>query len=303
MTVFGDGSQTRSFCYVSDLVDGLYRLAMSDERYPVNVGNPLEMTIREFAEQIQKLFGGTSSIEYRPLPEDDPKRRRPDITKAKTLLGWEPKVVVRRRPPGNDRVLQTGASSTGIKLVFSAIVAHYAENFRSPIASAGLCCISGSSARAGEVRLIGGQSPEAGGFSNSKVMDHLFYLTDVYGPRLTNSPGYMQAADWAVKRLKGYGLKNAHLEKWGPFGQSWTYTKFAAHMTAPQYQPLIGFPLAWTPGTNGPVSGEPVLAVMTRDTKLDKYKGKLKGKIVMIDLAARYRRRTKPCRAVIARPT
>ena len=92
MTVFGDGSQTRSFCYVSDLVDGLYRLAMSEERYPVNVGNPNEMTIREFAEHIQKLFGGSSRIEFRPLPEDDPKRRRPDITKAKQILGWEPKV-------------------------------------------------------------------------------------------------------------------------------------------------------------------------------------------------------------------
>ena len=120
-------------------------------------------------------------------------------------------------------------------------------------------------------------------FQDSKVMDDLFYLTDVYGPRLTNSPGYMQAAEWAVKRLKEYGLQNAHLEKWGPFGQSWTYTKFAAHMTAPQYSPLIGFPLAWTPGTNGPVSGEPILAVMTRDANYEKYKGKLKGKIVMID--------------------
>lgn len=92
LTVFGDGSQTRSFCYVTDLVDGLYRLMLSDERYPVNLGNPLEMTIKEFAEHIRDAFGSNSPIEYRPLPEDDPKRRRPDITKARQILSWEPKV-------------------------------------------------------------------------------------------------------------------------------------------------------------------------------------------------------------------
>ncbi|MCC6590114.1 MAG: SDR family oxidoreductase [Bryobacterales bacterium] len=91
-TVFGSGSQTRSFCYVSDLVDGLCRLAMSDERYPVNLGNPLEMTILEFAEHIKAVSGSSAPIEFRPLPEDDPKRRKPDISKAKALLGWEPKV-------------------------------------------------------------------------------------------------------------------------------------------------------------------------------------------------------------------
>ncbi len=94
ITVFGDGSQTRSFCYVSDLVDGLYRLMLSDERYPVNLGNPEEMTIREFAERIQRLTGSASGIEYKPLPEDDPKRRRPDISKARRVLGWEPKVAL-----------------------------------------------------------------------------------------------------------------------------------------------------------------------------------------------------------------
>jgi dTDP-glucose 4,6-dehydratase len=92
MTIFGDGSQTRSFCYVSDLVDGLYRLMQSDERYPVNLGNPIELTIREFAERIRELTGAKSEIVYQPLPEDDPKQRRPDIGKAKRLLGWEPKV-------------------------------------------------------------------------------------------------------------------------------------------------------------------------------------------------------------------
>jgi dTDP-glucose 4,6-dehydratase len=92
MTVFGTGSQTRSFCYVSDLVDGLYRLMQSDERYPVNLGNPREMTILEFAEHIRAMTGAKSEIVFEPLPEDDPKQRRPDITKAKSVLGWEPRV-------------------------------------------------------------------------------------------------------------------------------------------------------------------------------------------------------------------
>jgi dTDP-glucose 4,6-dehydratase len=92
LTVFGDGSQTRSFCYVSDLVDGLWRLCQSEERYPVNLGNPHEMTILEFASRIIALTGSRSQIEFRPLPEDDPKVRRPDITKARTILGWEPRV-------------------------------------------------------------------------------------------------------------------------------------------------------------------------------------------------------------------
>jgi len=92
VTIFGDGSQTRSFCFVGDLVDGLYRLMFSDEHHPVNLGNPCEMTIREFAEHVCRLTGATCALEHRPLPEDDPKRRRPDITKARTLLGWEPKV-------------------------------------------------------------------------------------------------------------------------------------------------------------------------------------------------------------------
>jgi dTDP-glucose 4,6-dehydratase len=92
MTIFGDGSQTRSFCYVTDLVRGLYLLSKSDERYPVNLGNPREMTILEFAEQIQKLMGTDARLKFEPLPEDDPKRRRPDIGKAKRILGWEPLV-------------------------------------------------------------------------------------------------------------------------------------------------------------------------------------------------------------------
>jgi dTDP-glucose 4,6-dehydratase len=92
MTVFGDGSQTRSFCYVSDLVDGLYRLMQSDERYPVNLGNPEEMTILEFAEHIRRLTSSKSGILHEPLPQDDPKQRKPDIGKARRILGWEPRV-------------------------------------------------------------------------------------------------------------------------------------------------------------------------------------------------------------------
>ena len=94
LTVFGTGSQTRSFCYVSDLVRGLFLLSQSDERYPVNLGNPREMTILEFADCIQKVSGATAPIDYKPLPEDDPKRRQPDISKAKAVLGWAPTVTL-----------------------------------------------------------------------------------------------------------------------------------------------------------------------------------------------------------------
>ncbi len=92
LTVFGEGQQTRSFCYVSDLVDGIYRLSQSDFHEPVNIGNPTEFTIFEFAKLIVKLTGSNSQIAYEPLPVDDPKQRRPNITRAKELLGWEPKV-------------------------------------------------------------------------------------------------------------------------------------------------------------------------------------------------------------------
>jgi len=92
VTVFGDGTQTRSFCYVSDLVDGILRLMASATNDPVNIGNPHEVTIEEIARTIIRLVGSTSRVVYRPLPVDDPKQRRPDITRARTLLGWEPKV-------------------------------------------------------------------------------------------------------------------------------------------------------------------------------------------------------------------
>lgn len=92
LTVFGDGSQTRSFCYVDDLVEGIYRLLLSDYPYPVNIGNPAEITIKEFADEIIKLTRTTQQVIYKPLPTDDPKQRQPDITRAKAILGWEPTV-------------------------------------------------------------------------------------------------------------------------------------------------------------------------------------------------------------------
>ena len=95
VTVFGDGTQTRSFTYITDLVDGIIRLMLSKENDPVNIGNPREMTIREIADTIIRMTNSTSRVIYKPLPTDDPKQRRPDITRARTLLEWEPKVQLR----------------------------------------------------------------------------------------------------------------------------------------------------------------------------------------------------------------
>jgi dTDP-glucose 4,6-dehydratase len=95
LTIYGDGSQTRSFCYVSDLIDGIMRLGASEEAFPVNIGNPGEFTILECAKMVQEVTGSTSVLRFMPLPQDDPKQRRPDINKATKLLGWEPKVALR----------------------------------------------------------------------------------------------------------------------------------------------------------------------------------------------------------------
>ena len=92
ITIFGDGSQTRSFCYVDDLVEGIWRLLNSDENMPTNIGNPSEMTILQFAEKVRELTGSTSELVFKELPQDDPKVRQPDITKARRVLGWEPKI-------------------------------------------------------------------------------------------------------------------------------------------------------------------------------------------------------------------
>jgi dTDP-glucose 4,6-dehydratase len=96
LTIYGDGSQTRSFCYVSDLIDGILRLSRSHEHLPVNIGNPDEWTILECAREILAVTGAATEILFKPLPQDDPTRRRPDITRAKELLGWEPKIKLRQ---------------------------------------------------------------------------------------------------------------------------------------------------------------------------------------------------------------
>jgi hypothetical protein len=116
---------------------------------------------------------------------------------------------------------------------------------------------------------------------NSKVMDHLFYLTDVNGPRLTNSPGYFKAANWIVAQMQSLGI-DARLESWGPFGRGWEFTHFSAQMIEPAPAPLIGVPLAWTPGTSGAVTGEAAIAVIANDADIERYRGTLKDKIVFL---------------------
>jgi carboxypeptidase Q len=133
-------------------------------------------------------------------------------------------------------------------------------------------------------------------FQNSKVMDHLFWITDVYGPRLTGSPGFTTAANWVVKRLKSYGIDDAATQTWGKFGRSWRLTKFSISLQEPEYAPLIGFPLAWSADTKGPITAEPVFAPVKisdrldrakTDAELQKYfedqKGRLRGKIVLLN--------------------
>jgi len=131
-------------------------------------------------------------------------------------------------------------------------------------------------------------------FQNSKVMENAFYLTDVYGPRLTGSPGLKAAAEWAVRRMTEWGLANPGMEKWGPFGRGWTCVHFSGHQKEPQYAPLAGFARPWSPGTNGPVFGEPVLGVLKADADLDKFKGKLKGKMVLLEDPAPLLSETEP---------
>jgi hypothetical protein len=119
-------------------------------------------------------------------------------------------------------------------------------------------------------------------FQNSKVMENAFYLTDVYGPRLTGSPGLQAAAEWALRRFNEWGLSSAKLEKWGPFGRGWYCVGFSAQMKEPQFSPLIGFARPWSPGTNGPVTGEPVLAPIRTEADFETLRGKLKGKMVLL---------------------
>ena len=140
---------------------------------------------------------------------------------------------------------------------------------------------------------------------NSQVMEHLFHLVEVYGPRITNSDGFMDSAKWAAKQLEEWGLKNATLEKWGPFGQGWSREYFSAHIVEPQYEQLIGVPLGWTPSTDGKLTGTPLIAAIRRDSRqerdeqavdeyMEKWKGKLAGALVMIREAPRVRPQSRP---------
>lgn len=129
------------------------------------------------------------------------------------------------------------------------------------------------------------QNIKTEGMNNSKVMETAFYLTDVSGPRLSNSPGLKRAEEWAVNTLKSYGLTNVKLEPWGKFGKGWEIEKNYSAMTSPYYHSIIASPKAWTPGTNGPVKSEIVLMKADTITDLEKYKGKLSGKIVIFDNA------------------
>lgn len=119
------------------------------------------------------------------------------------------------------------------------------------------------------------------GLQRSKVMDITSYLTDVHGPRLTGSPNIRAAGEWAVREMQSWGLANVKLEPWGPFGRGWTNDRFVGHMLAPSVGPLIGYPKAWTPGTNGPVKAEAIIALLNSDRDLDAFRGKLKGKYVL----------------------
>ncbi len=130
-------------------------------------------------------------------------------------------------------------------------------------------------------------------FKRSQVMDHLFHLSEVYGPRMTRSPGIQQAAQWVLETAEGWGLDNPHLEPWGPYGRGWSASHFEAHLVEPQYTPLIGVPSRWAPGTNGLVSGTPMLAPLDWPRALDDrrraldewkqaYAGKLRDQIVLM---------------------
>jgi carboxypeptidase Q len=125
------------------------------------------------------------------------------------------------------------------------------------------------------------------GLHRSQVMDHISWLSDVYGPRLTGGPGIRQASDWALKKFAEWGLVNAHREGF-PFGKGWSLVRFSAHLVAPQVEPLIGFPAPWTRGTHGPIVADVVRVEIASDADFEKYRGTLKGKIVL----------TQPARAV-----
>src|ERR1700694_5937896 len=112
------------------------------------------------------------------------------------------------------------------------------------------------------------------GLSRSQVMDHISWLSDVYGPRLTGSPAIQQASQWTMKKFKEWGLAHVHQERW-PFGKGWSLVRFSAHLVEPQAQPLIGFPQEWSAGTKGPVTADVVRVQIANDGDFEKYRGKL----------------------------
>ena len=126
------------------------------------------------------------------------------------------------------------------------------------------------------------------GQTRSQVMDHIGWLSDVYGPRLTGGPGILQASDWTLKKFAEWGLANAHRETF-PFGKGWSLVRFSAHLLEPQVEPLIGFPGSWTPGTNGPVIADVIRVTIERDADFETYRGTLKGKIVLTQPAREVR--------------
>ena len=121
------------------------------------------------------------------------------------------------------------------------------------------------------------------GMEKSQVMDIASWLCDIYGPRLTGSPMLDKATEWGVKTLKDWGMENVHTEEWGPFGRGWELTHFEMHALSPNYFPIIAYPKAWSPSTNGPIKGEVVYMEVEEEADFEKYRGKLKGKFVMID--------------------
>lgn len=156
----------------------------------------------------------------------------------------------------------------------------------------GLCCLTVAVADdSPDLEVVNRIRHEA--YENSEVMDHLFQLVEVYGPRVTNSPGFLGSAQWAVDRFNEWGLPNAAMEAWGPFGQGWSREYYSAHLTEPQYEQLIGVPLGWSPSTDGKVEGTPILAPLNRESRLEdderavdryiaKWKSKLRGALLMI---------------------
>src|SRR5512141_3470534 len=126
------------------------------------------------------------------------------------------------------------------------------------------------------------------GLNRSQVMDHISWLSDVYGPRLTGSPGIQQASEWAMKRLREWGLVNVHQERWS-FGKGWSLVRFTAHLVEPRTQPLIGFPQEWSSGTKGPITADVVRVQIANEGDFARYRGTLAGKIVLAQAARKVR--------------